>query len=226
MGERDVGFLRRRRHTRWLTAVSQPANTTGQTQSFTVKNNGSATATFNLSPTCTGIASGCSSPLTVNLGAGAQSGVSVSYNVGAVGTGVVKLLATHSTNSAVKDTGWVNVTSSTYGVAVTPDGTTVLQPANSSGRSQSFTVKNSGTASGTFNLTSTCTSPATGCSTPAPVTLAAGAQSAISITYGTGTAGNGKVKLLAALSTNSAVKDTGWVNVVVGAVPQRCRSRT
>jgi len=96
---------------------------------------------------------------------------------------------------------------------VTPKDSAVTVPP-SSPRIQNFVVKNVGSVSGTFNLTATCFSAESGCpSSLSPVTLSAGAQTTIAVSYTTGAAlTTGKVQLLATLNGGSA-KDSGWVNV-------------
>jgi len=86
------------------------ASQTGRTQTFTIQHAGSASATYNFDVLCTGtLVSGCTIPSPVTLASGASTTVNVTYNSASSGTGRIRLLATHSTNGAIKDSGWVNV---------------------------------------------------------------------------------------------------------------------
>jgi RHS repeat-associated protein len=99
-----------------------------------VKNNGGASGTFDLTATCFP-AESCSGPTApVTLGAGAQTTVAVNYTSGGPSTtGKVQLLATLSGGTA-KDSGWINVTSTSSGAQVAPqvsvaDPDPILEPA-------------------------------------------------------------------------------------------------
>ena len=83
---------------------------TQNTQRFTVLNRRSASTTYNLTPACTGTATGCAAPGTVTLGAGASTPMDVTYQTGALGTtGTVTLFAARATDATDKDSGWVSV---------------------------------------------------------------------------------------------------------------------
>ncbi|HET7464624.1 MAG TPA: hypothetical protein VFJ82_25505, partial [Longimicrobium sp.] len=82
-------------------------------QTFTIWNTGSTAATYTLAATCEGAAQGCAaSASSVTIGPSASAQVTVTFTVG--GTGVVRLTATSSAESA---SGWIDVQplSSTYG---------------------------------------------------------------------------------------------------------------
>ena len=158
--------------------TSAAANSTGNTATFTVQNTGTVNGVFNLTCSWTANVTGCTVQSTVSVGAGTSQNVNVTYSAGAVGQGTVTLQASTTGSS---DTGYFVVTIQSYGVAVTPDGTTVTKTANTSGLSQAFTVKNNGSATATFNLTATCTSPASGCSAPTSVSVGSGAQSNVTV---------------------------------------------
>jgi RHS repeat-associated protein len=99
-----------------LVAVSPDGDTvlvfqggTSLTQRFLVKNASPASHGYTLTTTCTGAASGCStqpaSPIT--LSGGESEVVTVMYQTNTTATGLVKLFATQSDQSTVKDSGWV-----------------------------------------------------------------------------------------------------------------------
>lgn len=84
----------------------------GATQAFTVKNTGSASATYALTGSCSGSASGCvASPSTLTLAGGASSTVNVSFTAGAGGgSGLIQLQARQTTNGAMQDGGSAHFT--------------------------------------------------------------------------------------------------------------------
>ena len=104
-------------------------------------------------------------------------------------------------------------------VAVQPDYQAV-DVERSMPYTQRYSVQNRGAASGTFNLTATCTGTGvTGCAlTPASVTLAAGATVdtiKVSVTATSTPGTSATLKLVAQLSTSSVVRDSGMVDVTV-----------
>lgn len=103
------------------------------------------------------------------------------------------------------------------GVAVTPDGGSVTAAPNT-GRTQTFTVKNTGTKGATYTFEATCSGTATGCSVSSnTATLAAGASTTVTVNYTVGGAGTvGSVQLLARRDADN-VLDVGYVNVTVSA---------
>ncbi len=198
--------------------------TSGATQ-FQVFNSGTAPGTFSLAASCSGaaIVTSCSpSPSSVSLNPGTMSLVNVNYTAGSVGTtGLVKLTATLTTNSAIKDSGSVNVSTGATGpttVAVDPDGD-YWSLAPNTGWSRQFTIRNTGPAAATFNLTPTCTGAAisSGCTLSASsVAIPPLSSKTVSMTVlsGQSTGLTGTMKVVAVQSTDAAVKDSGWYNVI------------
>ncbi len=170
--------------------------------------------TFVYSCTVTGSVSGCTTPSTSHVAAYATVTRTVNFTTGANGTGFLTLYATGSNGTGQ---GGYTITVGTGGGSATPQVTpkdSNIAVAASASLTQSFRVTNSGTASGTFNLTATCVSSETSCPTSlSPVTLAASAYTDVSVSYTSGSGGTtGKVFLKATLSGGTA-KDSGWVNV-------------
>ncbi len=186
-------------------------------EAFTVTNLGNTSNTFSFSCSGTnGVA--CGSPpgpvtLPANGVPGYQTTVSLSYTVGAPGTGTLTLTATGTNTS---DQGSYSVPIVAYGVAVTPDGAAAaIRLLNTSGYSETFTVRNTGSASNTFNLACSGTAGVVTCGTvPGPVTLGAGAQTTVSMPYSVGAAGTGTLTLTAS-GTNAS--DAGSYSVPVFA---------
>ncbi len=91
-------------------AVTKPVSS-ALTDTFTVKNIGVNTATFDLTATCTGVASACSAASSISLGSGAQSPVAVSYqSSGTPGSATVQLRARLQTDPTVADSAAINIT--------------------------------------------------------------------------------------------------------------------
>jgi hypothetical protein len=197
------------------------------TISFTVQNTGTAAGLFNYAPSCSGsaVASSCTASVaSASLGLGQSQTVTVSYTGGAASTtGRVALIATLSTNGAVKDSGWINVStgpSGTTSVVVTPTNGGAASTPNRP-MATPFLIQNVGTSGGTFDLTATCSGAAivSSCTpTATSVALGAGESREIGVSYTTG-ASNGlsaTIRLLAVLSTSSAVRDSGLVTLALG----------
>jgi hypothetical protein len=105
---------------------------------------------------------------------------------------------------------------STYTVVVTPDAGTAAASTATTGLTQAFTVKNTGTASADYTFGVTCTAPVACAPPPTPVTVASGASATVSLGYLTGsTAGTGHIQLLATRSGYTTPSDSGSVDVVV-----------
>lgn len=100
-------------------------------------------------------------------------------------------------------------------VSVGPDGGTATRVESTTGHTESFTVSNAAEESSSFDLTATCTGEASGCSAPSSTTVAAGSQTTVDVSYDVGSPGTGRVSLLAELSTDATVADSGWVDVEV-----------
>ena len=105
------------------------------------------------------------------------------------------------------------------GVAVTPDAGAATVAAGT-GRTQAFTVRNTGTEEAIFHFTAECRNgetgaPVSGCTAPAPASVPAGATRTALVTY-TATAGQPlSVGLSARQGDASGVQDAGWVDVTV-----------
>lgn len=201
-------------------AVSVDPNTPGS-QAFTVYNSGTATTTYTITARCGSHVTMCNpSTSSTTLVPGASAAVSVSYRTGSV-TGVADsiVLRASYTNPVGSDSGWVVVTTESHAVAVTPDGDTVKTGAALLDTTE-FVVKNVGTASASYQLTTSCPTPGTGCAGPAsPVTLAPGDSTVAAVTFTGGSVDEARhVALIATYTGNSAVKDSGWVTDV-GIMP-------
>ncbi len=206
------------------TTAQRNANTGGYTELFTITNNGSTSQTVTLTCWTTGPIT-CTGPdaNSITVPALSSRNMPVGYDVGAAGTGHLIFKAA---NGQVSDTGAyiVPVVQPAIPVAVTPDGPAIVALASAT-ITQRFTVQDIGTASSTYNLTATCNGSLTSCTTPASVTLAAGALTTVNVTYHTSTAGTtGRVTLKAVQSTLSSVSDTGWVSVTAGGAIDSLRA--
>lgn len=197
-------------------AAPRLPNTTGYTETFTVTNVGNQIDGYQLTCTVTGnLTCGAITPSSSALTAGASGTVTVTYNTGAVGSGVLTLKAKSNGNPALFNTGSYNVSINLYGVAVTPDGSTATTRApNAQGYSESFTVRNTGTATNIFALScSTANLTCTG-TNPASLTLAANATGTTTASYYTGSVGTGRLVLKA---VGTLASDTGYFSVPVVA---------
>jgi RHS repeat-associated protein len=193
---------------------------------FDVVNTGTTQGTFNFAGACSGgaISGSCTvSPSSATIYPGQSNLVTVSYTAGAVATtGRVSLTATLTTNTALKDSGLVNVSTGSIGnttVDVSPDAEPWSLAPNTSW-ARAFLIRNTGPAAATFNLTGTCTGSAiqAGCTlSNSSVALPAGAQKYVTLTVTSGqtTGLIGKMKVNAVHSTNGAVSDSGWFDVVI-----------
>jgi RHS repeat-associated protein len=176
------------------------ANTTGNTVSFWVVNDGDDDW-FSFSCTRSGQVSSCSAPgSTFISGGGGSASVSVTFDAGAGGTGTVMLAAANTWGQW--DDGWYDILVISYGVTVTPDGaTSATRPANTGGHSESFTVTNTGTVSNTFSFSCSGANGVTCGTVPGPVTLTpngdAGYQTTVSMPYSVGSPGTGTLTLTA-----------------------------
>jgi RHS repeat-associated protein len=122
------------------------------TQTFTITNNGNAASTYNLTPTCSGVATGCASASQVNVTNGIPAQVNVTYSAATRGaTGTVQLTAV-ATAGSFSGSGSVNVrVNDSYAVSVTPDNQT-----QSPSPTATFYVQNLGTSANTFNFSVNC----------------------------------------------------------------------
>lgn len=196
------------------------ANSGNFSATFTIQNTGIVTSSYSLS--CAGSSNvSCISvsPTQVsNLAAGAQATATATYSTGSAGLGSVSVTAQGASGGS-PDNGVYEVPVVSYTVSVTPDNRAVGTLASQTGRIQTFAIQHAGTASATYNLNVLCTGTfVSGCSSPAPVTLASGASTSVNVTYTSGASGTGRIRLLVTHSTNGSIKDSGWVNVAPGTV--------
>jgi RHS repeat-associated protein len=149
----------------------------------------------------------------------------------ATATGMVRLSTTGATTvsaricdnapvrQCVSNADPVSYTLTLPGVSVSPDAGTAAATAGT-GRTQAFTVTNTGTEPATFSFTVDCRDAETGgavggCTAPGALTLAAGASQAVQATF-SATAGQSLTVGLSARQQNAAgVQDAGWVDVTV-----------
>jgi len=192
----------------------------GGSQVFVVKrpDGDTTTGVFNITKSCTGAAfsGSCTvSPASVSLHGGGSANVTVSFTtVAGTNTGRIVVTATLSTNSAQKDSGSVNISSSPSGVNITPDNVSGNAAASAPNRSF-FVVTNTGPVSATFSFTTGCTGSTTGCSAvPASQTIAGGATFVDTMKFTAGAVNTtGVVKLRGSQNGAPSVKDSGWVNI-------------
>ncbi len=199
-----------------------PSTSTSLT--FTVNPTQAGTHTYNLTAVCTGaaIVSGCTlsqSSVTLNTWG---TNVTVSFTSGAYPTfGTVKVIAVHSTNSSVKDSGWVNITAGNQPWAtVTPDGaygSGNLEPGTP--YTMQFMLRNTGNAAGTFTIAPNCAGNGiTGCTvSQTSATLNPNAFVYVNLNYTHGLpSSSGMAGVKATWNGNSAQMDTGYFNFVTG----------
>ncbi|HEX7051878.1 MAG TPA: DUF6443 domain-containing protein, partial [Longimicrobiales bacterium] len=192
------------------TAPTRKANTGGYSQTFTIKNTGETSNTYTFTCTGSGGVICGTAPSPVTLAPDSSTTRTQSYSVGAPGTGKLTLTATGSNAS---NSGYYNVPIVSYGVSVTPDGTTTpTRKANTGGYSQTFTIKNTGSTSNTFTFTCTGSGGVTCGTAPSSVTLAAGASTTRTQSYSVGAPGTGKLTLTA---TGSNASNSGYYNVPI-----------
>lgn len=186
--------------------------------SFSVRNNGTGTATYALSASCSNTESGggtgvigCTWPTSVVVGSGATQNVVVPFTTQLPGdSAMIGLTASAAGTSGQAST---KVRLYSRAVAVTPDGgqTVDVEPGS---YPQSFSLHNVGNVGATYTLTATCTGVATAC-TPAlsSMYVAEGETLPVNVTYSAQTrTQTGQVKLTA---TTGAFTDVGYVNVRV-----------
>jgi hypothetical protein len=152
--------------------------------------------------------------------------VDVAFTGGrAASPGRVALYAALSTNAAVKDSGWTDVsTAAPAAVDVSPDGNNVVVVA-AGGGDIAFWVANTGATARTFTVSATCAGAAfaTLCapSTSSLLTLSPGSNQLYRVTFTAGAVGTtGRIRFTASQTSSPARIDTGWVNVSVVASQQ------
>ncbi|MGH7676523.1 MAG: RHS repeat-associated core domain-containing protein [Gemmatimonadales bacterium] len=192
-------------------------------------NSGPYTATFNVEQifyepapglpnlyvvTCTGsggVTCTATNPTTVPLSGNQTATVTVTYTVGAAGNGFLFLSVSDGTAG---DNGSYTVPIASFSVAVTPDfGFAPLRAPNTTGFSQVFTVRNSGTGADTYTLSCGATG-AIYCGLPSPftLTLPGGASGSVTVGYATGNGTGGRLRLFAA---SESASDSGWYTINV-----------
>jgi len=195
-------------------------NTAGLTASFTVQNTGTVADTYNLvCSSSSNITCISSSATSLPLQPQASGVVTITYNTRAVGNATLTLTATGTTapvGAQATDPGSYQVPVVTYGVAVSPHGGfTGKAPATST--SQSFSVQNTGSVRKTYNLSISCTATVSVCTGPSSITVDPGVTGTAAVAYQSGTAGTvGTVKLTAAQSDVTTVRDSGLVTISAG----------
>jgi RHS repeat-associated protein len=180
---------------------------------FSITNNTGVSRPFNLNPCVpSGAVTECSAPSAVFVPSGMTMNFDVMFSTGATpGSGTIDLSL-----SSGADDGWVNVTvNAGTGVAVTPHAGTTGALANSSGNSATLTVQNTSGIQKTFSFTCGALSNVTCGTPPAPVTLAASAQTNVSMPYNPGNPGTGKVSITA---TGPSASDAGTFTVSINGV--------
>ena len=159
--------------------------------------------------TCTGV-----SQTIVSLAPGQFVTVTATYTVAGSGSGEINLTAMSDVDPEW-DEGYFNVPISS--VSVTPDGAiTATRTPNTGGYSETFTVQNIGGASDTYILGCAGDNVSCGAVTPLSVTLGAGAQQNVTVSYSTGPEGPGTLTLTAVSAT---VSDAGFFTVPITLVP-------
>lgn len=199
-------------------APTRAANTSGFTSTFTVQNTGTAAAWYSV--TCSSLGNvSCNNvtPSSINnLAAGQSTNVTANYNTAASGVGAISVTA-RSVGGEPPDDGSYEVHIVPYTVSTAPDNRAVATLASQTGLHQTFTLQHTANTSATYNLTVLCTGTlVNSCSGPASVTLSPGTPTLVSIAYNAASSGTGRIRLLAVNSSNSAIQDSGWVNVSLG----------
>jgi RHS repeat-associated protein len=198
--------------------ASRSSNSSGFTDTFTVKNNGGSADSYTVTCGGSGVTCTGASPATItNLAAGASQLVVAQYTTGAVGTDTLTLTATSTHTS---DGGSRPVPIVKASVAVTPDGTADPQRRSGEAYTDTFTVRNTGTGTTSFTVTASCTGAAiaSGCTaSPTSLTLAGGVTGAVAVSYTAGpVSSTGQANARATQTADSTVRDTGWITVTVG----------
>ena len=107
----------------------------------------------------------------------------------------------------------------TYTVTVTADSSAVTRQSDAS-TSQTFTVRNSGSETGTYTLTPTCSGGVNSCSAPASVQIGSGQSATITVNYHTviGPA-TGTVSLSAVATQDNTASSSAASTVTVLSLP-------
>ena len=107
----------------------------------------------------------------------------------------------------------------TYTVAVTADSAAVTRQSDAA-TSQTFTVRNSGSETGTYTLTPTCSGGVNSCSAPASVQVAAGQSASVTVSYHTVIGpSTGTVSLQAVAQQDNSFTSSASSTVTISALP-------
>ena len=192
---------------------ARPANTGAYTATFTVAHTGIATDYTILCDVTGPVLSCTASQSTLHFNASGSTTVDVTYSVGAPGVGTVGLSAESTSGAPGVNGGSYTVPVGTFGVAVTPDGSTATtRAANTGGYTESFTVQNTGQSPNTFTISCAGATGVTCGTVPAPQLIQAGASAPVSMPYSVGAAGTGTLTLTA---TGTAATDQGSYSVPI-----------
>ena len=203
------------------TGPNRNSFSSGFTAAFTVKNIGVKRDSFNLTcePAANISCTGQTLTVTPGLNSFDSTNYTLTYSTGPSGTSSIASSAI-SNSFATGRWNFTVVVGPSSGVVVTPDAQAVGVRASVNAR-RLFKVKNTGTASNTYTITAICTGSAiaSGC-TPSPtsLTLAAGVIGSDTVSYTSGASGTGTITLKAKQTTDTTVKDTGWVNLSIGSM--------
>jgi RHS repeat-associated protein len=200
-------------------SVTVNPNSSGNEVVFTVTTGGPPMFEWSVECTYGGRVASCATE-PVNLNKGGSVPVTVTFSAGAVGLGNVSLDLYDGMFAVVSGNYSVQVGSTTYGVAVTPDGTGISATANTSGNTTTFTVQNTGNVTDTYALTCTPTAPVTSCNGfTTPRTVVAGGSIVVTVTYAVGSPGTGGLTVTADGQGPSTAYDQGSRPVSVQALP-------
>ncbi|MDB4878537.1 MAG: hypothetical protein JWM41_4983 [Gemmatimonadetes bacterium] len=193
---------------------------------FVVQNPGTTTVLYQLTLSCgnsgVSVVATCSMPAgSMYVAAGQSAPVHVSYSTdGFAGTNAIQLTARYatSTGATVSGSAAMNVTvQPTYTPSVSPKTSQTVGALSSP--SVSFSIVNSGTATGTFTLAASCAGAVSNCAMTGPttetITAGASASRVVSFTAGAaGTTGTIKLVMTAPPRTSGLVEaDTGRVAI-------------
>ncbi|HEY2854904.1 MAG TPA: RHS repeat-associated core domain-containing protein [Gemmatimonadaceae bacterium] len=107
----------------------------------------------------------------------------------------------------------------TYTVTVTADSSAVTRQSDAT-TSQTFTVRNSGSETGTYTLTPTCTGGVSSCGAPPSIQVASGQSAPVTVSYHTAIGpATGSVSLRAVATQDASANSTGTSTVTVSALP-------
>lgn len=196
------------------------ANTTGHSAGFTIENTGSGPDSITV--WCTlptgGVTCGGVSDTVLHLASREKRVVYVMYNVGAVGTGTVKLKGRSMTAEGMSDTGSYTVsvvTSVQNYVLVSPrPGTGTVRVANSGPYTDTFTVRNNGSVARTFTLQRSCLT-AVGCVSGGPTSVAVPGNSEVPVTLTYNTYDPALATISLAASYGTSAYDIGSRRITV-----------